>query len=345
MQDLFISYSHDDIKWVQDSLLPMIESWELDFAIDYEDFLPGRSLPTLMLDHVTAARHVIFVCTKSFVASRRCQEELQEARYQDPARFDGKAIPIVLDGDSVPPLLRSSKWCNLSKNKYDVDEWKTLCKAVGGTWSASSDRILKKQNDLSQFFGSIRDNESRTTILALSHAVQELTGIRDVLSVYSHLGLSHIYTCLAEVGKTKGLELILSTSDEDLSTKFDENLPQNLIIFGQTAQGNRILYRVSNGLFRYKQTQESPKYCYEIRGQLFVPNQDRMSFIIYNSRTEPNHTVLVLFSTLPAAKRLAAQYFAQNYLAFVNKERDGTFLNIYEVEEVDKDPVLILSER
>jgi hypothetical protein len=119
----------------------------------------------------------------------------------------------------------------------------------------------------------------------------------------------------------------------------------NLIIFGGTSQGNRILDRISKGLIRYKQNSEEPKYCYEIRGNLFVPNQDHMSFIIYKSNTEANNTVLVLFSPWPFANRLAAQYFAENYWAFVNHERDREFLNIYQVESKGSEPVLIRSER
>ena len=64
----------------------------------------------------------------------------------------------------------------------------------------------------------------------------------------------------------------------------------NLIIFGGTTQGNRILDQTSKGLVRYKENNVGPKYCYEIKGKLFVPNQDHMSFIIYKSRTENDNT-------------------------------------------------------
>jgi hypothetical protein len=191
----------------------------------------------------------------------------------------------------------------------------------------------------------MRDNGNQTVILARSHSVRELTGIRDVLSVDTAIGLSHIYTCLAEVGKTKGLRLVLSDGEGTLSDQFDENERMNLIIFGQTSQGNRILYRMSKGLIRYRQTSEVPQYCYEIRGNLFVPNQHVMSFVIYKSRTDANNTVLVLLSPWASANRLAARYFAEHFWTFVNNERDREFVNIYEVEGVDTDPVLVLSER
>ena len=115
----------------------------------------------------------------------------------------------------------------------------------------------------------------------------------------------------------------------------------NLIGFGGTKQGNRILNRISKGLIRYKQNSTEPKYCYEIKGELFVPNQNHMTFLIYKSRTEVNNTALVLFSPWPYANRLAAQFFGENYWTFVNNKRDNEFLNLYEVENRDSDPVLI----
>ena len=39
-----------------------------------------------------------------------------------------------------------------------------------------------------------------------------------------------------------------------------------------------------------------------------------------------------------------AEFFAENYWTFVNHERDKEFLNIYEVESMDSDPLLICHE-
>lgn len=345
MRDLFISYNHNDIKWVKDFLIPMIESWQVEYAIDYADFLPGRPLPSTIYEYIDTSKHVLFICTENFRNSKFCQDELEQVRHQDPGFLNNKAIPVVLDINAVPTLLKVPIWCNLSELIYEPAELKKLCQAIGGKWSSVSERILTSHNDLSSFFGNMRDNRNQTTILARSHLVRELTGIRNVLSVDSAIGLSHIYTFLAEIGKSKGLRLVLSDGEGNLSDQFDENERMNLIIFGQTSQGNRILYRISKGLIRYRQTSEVPKYCYEIRGNLFVPNQDHMNFLIYKSRAEADNTVLVLFSPWPYTNGRAARYFAENYWSFVNKEHGNELLNIYEVEGEDNDPVLVLSER
>ena len=345
-RDVFISYSHKDIKWVKECLLPIIESWQLDFAIDHADFLPGRRLASTIHEFITTSKHVIFVCTQNFIDSEWCRDELETVRSQDPGSIKQKAIPVVLDEKAVPDLLRDTIWCDLcGRGMYEADEWKKLCEALNGNWSPTSNRILADQHDLSLFFGNMRDNFAETIILARSHSTSEIKGVSNVLSEDAAIGLSHIYTFLAEAGKTKRLRLVLSDRGGNLSDHFDQNAPMNLIIFGGALQGNRILDRISNGLIRYKQNNEEPKYCYEIKGNLFVPNQDHMSFIIYKSRTEADNTVLMLFSPWPYANRLAAQYFGENYWTFVNRERDREFLNIYEVESRDSDPVLIRSER
>ena len=344
-RDVFISYSHNDIKWVKDCLLPMIESWQLDFAIDHADFLPGGRLASTMHEFITTSKHVIFVCTQSFIESEWCREELETVRAQDPGSIKQKAIPVVLDVRAVPDLLSDTIWCNLCGRMYDTGEWRKLCKALKGKWSSTSDRILTGLHDLSSFFGNMRDNGTETIILARSHSTSDIKGVSNALSADSAIGLSHVYAFLAETGKTRGIKLVLSDERGSLSDHFDENEPMNLIIYGGTSQGNKILERTSKGLIRYKQNSEEPKYCYKIRGNLFVPKQNHMSFLIYKSRTEADNTVLVLFSPWPLGNRIAAQYFGDRYWSFVNNERDNEFLCVYEVENRDSEPILVHHER
>ena len=135
-RDLFISYSHKDIKWVKECFLPMIEFWQIDFAIDHADFIPGGRLASTVHEFITFARHVVFVCTKSFLSSEWCREELETVRAQDPASLRQKAIPVVLDPIAVPSLLKDTIWCNLSGKMYETNEWKKLCKALNGNGSS-----------------------------------------------------------------------------------------------------------------------------------------------------------------------------------------------------------------
>jgi|GEM_PF-2341584 len=343
--DVFISYSHEDKRWVRGVLQPMIESWQLKYAIDHQDFIPGMSLIGTVHELITKSKHVVFVCTKNFIDSEWCQGEVNKACSQDPGSIKQKAIPVVLEESGVPELLEDTIWCNLFPERHKEIEWQKLCKALNGEWSAASERILAAQNDLSMFLGDMNDNSVETTILVRSHSISEIEGVSNVLSAESAKGLSRIYSFLTEVGKTKKIKLVLSDGGGHLSDHFEENTPKNMIILGGTSQGNRVLNRVSKSLIRYKQNSETPKYCYEINGELFVPNQDRMTFVVYKSRTQVKNTVLFLFSPWPYANGLAAMFFAENFWKFVNQEREKEFLNIYEVENEDSEPVLIYPQQ
>jgi hypothetical protein len=40
--DVFVSYSHDDEEWVENTLLERLEAAGLRVCIDFRDFAPGR---------------------------------------------------------------------------------------------------------------------------------------------------------------------------------------------------------------------------------------------------------------------------------------------------------------
>jgi hypothetical protein len=189
-RNIFISHSHKDIEWVNDFLLPMLESWQLHYASD-SDFLPGPPISPTILEFITTSKHVIFVCTKNFISSNWCNRELQQVIDNDPGNITPKAIAVVLDKKAVPPLLKHTRWCDLSgaSNIDELKEWKNLCKILNGKWSPASSRIFNRQNALSLFFGNMRDNSAETTILARSHSTNEITGISNVLSADAARGL------------------------------------------------------------------------------------------------------------------------------------------------------------
>lgn len=132
--DIFVSYSHKDAEWVNGTLLPHLEAWGLSVIIDNKNFLPGSRLASTLRHSLRSSRHVVFVCTKDFIASEWCCEEIETVRAEDPASLKRKAIPVVLDSQSVPDLLSDIVWCDLSKNPYDQNEWKKLCQSMQGVW-------------------------------------------------------------------------------------------------------------------------------------------------------------------------------------------------------------------
>lgn len=109
--DVFVSYSHKDSKWVKSTLLPHLEAWGLHIIIDQKDFLPGLRLASTIRDFLLSSKHVVFICTKDFIKSEWCREEIETVRAEDPASLKRKAVPVVLDPDGVPSLLSDTIWC------------------------------------------------------------------------------------------------------------------------------------------------------------------------------------------------------------------------------------------
>lgn len=136
---VFISYRRTDFDWVKTYLLPKLEVWKVNYVIDHQDFLPGQRVASTIRDYIRSSQKVIFVCTREFLDSEWCREELETARTEDPGSIQGKSIPVVLDKRGVPDLLSDIIWCDLSNDQNDANEWRKLCVSIGGSWYDYSD--------------------------------------------------------------------------------------------------------------------------------------------------------------------------------------------------------------
>jgi len=119
---------------VNSTLLPRLEAWGLRVIIDHKNFLPGLPFASTVQDLLRSSRRVVFVCTKDFIKSEWCRKEIEAVRAEDPASLIRKAVPIILARGSVPDLLVDTMWCNLSRNRYDQNEWRNLCQSLQGVW-------------------------------------------------------------------------------------------------------------------------------------------------------------------------------------------------------------------
>jgi len=122
VRTVFVSYSHHDKAWVRATLAPRLRLWGVNILID-SDFQIGASLTNSIQRAIENATHVIFVISRSFIASEWTTRELQETIAHDPAAIRRKAIPLVLDEAAVPQEIRAIVWCNFSGTADEEDEW------------------------------------------------------------------------------------------------------------------------------------------------------------------------------------------------------------------------------
>ena len=65
--DVFISYKHDDIEWVQKELIPRLQEADLKICLDDVEFLAGGAAIVSMQDAVEQSRRTLLVLTNADV--------------------------------------------------------------------------------------------------------------------------------------------------------------------------------------------------------------------------------------------------------------------------------------
>jgi TIR domain len=82
--DVFISYSHYDRVWVQETLLPQLEQAGLRVCIDYRDFAIGTPTLINIEQTVDTSHHTLIVLTPAWVESEWTQLESLLVGTADP---------------------------------------------------------------------------------------------------------------------------------------------------------------------------------------------------------------------------------------------------------------------
>ena len=105
--DVFISYSHKDREWVNANLIPKLSAFRVSYAIDYKDFVGGRSTNAEMLRLITVSRHTIAVVTPNWLLSSFTDFESQLSKAMDPLTQAMRLIPLVIEDCELPPRLKA----------------------------------------------------------------------------------------------------------------------------------------------------------------------------------------------------------------------------------------------
>uniref|UniRef100_UPI00358F0AC3 toll-like receptor 1 isoform X1 n=2 Tax=Myxine glutinosa TaxID=7769 RepID=UPI00358F0AC3 len=109
----FISYSENDSSWVNDCLVPTLESLEsgLRLCIHDRDFTPGEWIVDNIIQCIEQSSKTIFVLSRNFVNSEWCNYELYFAHHRTMSEREDSLVLLLLE-----PLPTSSvphKFCKL----------------------------------------------------------------------------------------------------------------------------------------------------------------------------------------------------------------------------------------
>jgi len=123
-RDVFVSYSHSDMDWVESVLLPRLEQHGFSVAVDFRDFRAGAFSVEEMERAVLTCRRVLLVLTPRYVKSEWCRFENVLAQTLDPGAIARKLIPVLREPCELPLRLQALHYRNLSTE--DDREWSLL---------------------------------------------------------------------------------------------------------------------------------------------------------------------------------------------------------------------------
>lgn len=130
--DVFISYSHDDMKKVHGWLLPELEAAGVQVCIDFRDFEPGAPSITEMERAVLQSRKTILVLTPSYLNSEWGEFENIMAQTLDPAARSRRLLPVILKRcKNLPLRLQGLTYLDFTNRAQLNFQFSRLLKALG----------------------------------------------------------------------------------------------------------------------------------------------------------------------------------------------------------------------
>ena len=99
--DVFLAYAEEDMGWVQDELLPVLEGrWGLRVCVHQRDFVPGKHIVDNISDSVEGSERVLLVFSPHFARSQWCQFELRYCQTCVMERDDVMVLALLRETES-----------------------------------------------------------------------------------------------------------------------------------------------------------------------------------------------------------------------------------------------------
>jgi ActR/RegA family two-component response regulator len=130
--DVFVSYSHKNKKWVQGVLLPRLENAGLKVFIDFRDFKIGAANIREMERGVIQSRKTLVVLTPEYLESDWTHFEILMTQTLAPANRGLRVIPVLKKNCELPASVSYMNYVNFVNSRDKENQWKRLIDALGG---------------------------------------------------------------------------------------------------------------------------------------------------------------------------------------------------------------------
>jgi hypothetical protein len=129
--DVFVSYKHDDIPWVQEELIPRLKGADLSICLDDEEFIAGGAAIVSMQDAVKQSRRTLLVLTPRYMLSHWTRFEMLASRTLDPDAMQRRTVPLLVEKvEELPLLISMLTYVDLTRTENQENAWKLLIRSL-----------------------------------------------------------------------------------------------------------------------------------------------------------------------------------------------------------------------
>lgn len=128
--DIFISYSHQNARWVLDWLLPRLEQRGIYPYVDVHDFEVGVPLVDNIERALERTHKTLLVLTPAYLQSEWAGFESVLSQTQDPAALRRRTLPLMLEKCVLPKRLSMLVYANFTDEAKQEAELERLLAAV-----------------------------------------------------------------------------------------------------------------------------------------------------------------------------------------------------------------------
>lgn len=129
--DVFVSYKHADLDWVQRELIPRLQAVDLKICLDDVEFLAGGVAIVNMQDAVEQSRRTLLVLTPRYMQSHWTLFEMLASRTLDPDAVQRRTIPLLVEKvDNMPLLITMLSYVDLTRPENQSNAWDLLVRSL-----------------------------------------------------------------------------------------------------------------------------------------------------------------------------------------------------------------------
>jgi len=149
---VFVSYSHQQGRWVWERLVPVLKAGGAEVLIDKERFQLGKAIVGQMDALQAQAERHLLVFSPDYLASGYCQHEMKKAVALEPSFNHGFVVPVMREACSLPkPFPKINPLYADLQDDAKAEVWDMLLQACGAMglgakatdWLAARDEIRK----------------------------------------------------------------------------------------------------------------------------------------------------------------------------------------------------------